>query len=371
MKPNFKISLSKALVVLPGLFFLITSCQKNIERGVSPQVSVAGKDPQALKDFVQVNLVGNNDEYGNPHIDARLQNAWGITFPTSGPAWVNAEVTGKSFLFNGDGTQPGLSPISIPGPGTSTIGHPTGIVFNSTTDFKLPNGNPARFIFVTDDGTISGWNGGSTAVRKVDDSPDAGYFGVAIANDGGNNFLYVANFAEKGIDVYDKNWAEVTKTFNDPNLPADYSPFNIQAIDNKLYVMYAKQGEDGDEIHHPGFGIVDIYNPNGTIIQRFISNGQLNSPWGIAKAPAGFWGPGSELGNVYLVGNFGDGHINAYDASGNFLGQLRASGEPIFIEGLWGIAFAPSTSTSIDHNRLYFAAGPDDEADGLFGYISK
>lgn len=371
MKPNFKSSLVGAIAILFSFSILLISCQKDIQQNVSSQASIAGKDPQALKDFRQVNLVANTDEYGAAHIDARLQNAWGITFPTSGPAWVNAEVTGKSFLFNGDGTQPGISPVSVPGAGTATVGHPTGIVFNSSSDFKLPNGNPARFIFATDDGTISGWNGGSTAIKKVDDSPNAGYFGIAIANDGGNNFLYVANFAEKEIDVYDKDWVEVSKPFSDPNLPADYSPFNIIGIDNKLFVMYAKQGPDGDEIHHPGFGIVDIYNPNGTLAQRFISNGQLNSPWGIAKAPAGFWGDASDMGTVYLVGNFGDGRINAFDSNGNFLGQLRASGQPIIIDGLWGISFAPSTSTVINHNRLYFAAGPDDETHGLFGYISK
>jgi uncharacterized protein (TIGR03118 family) len=287
---------------------------------------------------------------------------------------VNAEVTGKSYLFNGDGSPAGLPFVNIPGAGSSTVGHPTGIAFNSSSDFKLPNGNAARFIFAGDDGVISGWNGGTTAVKKIDDSPEgAAYFGVAIANDAGNNFLYVANFAEGSIDVYDKNWVEVhNKLFMDPNLPGSYSPFNIQTIDNKLYVMYAKVGPDGDEIHHPGFGIVDVFNPDGTLMKRFVTNGQLNSPWGIAKAPAGFWGSDSEMGgDVYLVGNFGDGHINAFNSNGDFLGQLRQSGEPIEIEGLWGIAFAPSTSTSIDHNRLYFAAGPDDEEHGLFGYISK
>jgi len=118
-------------------------------------------------------------------------------------------------------------------------------------------------------------------------------------------------------------------------------------------------------------GYVDIFNPDGSLVKRFISRGQLNAPWGIAKAPAGFWGDGSDIQNVILVGNFGDGHINAFDADGSFLGQLRGHGNPIVIEGLWGIAFAPSTSTAINHNRLYFAAGPDDEEHGLFGYISK
>ena len=135
--------------------------------------------------------------------------------------------------------------------------------------------------------------------------------------------------------------------------------------------MYAKVGPDGDEIHHEGFGIVDIYNPDGSFVKRFVSNGQLNAPWGIAWAPAGFWGNGSNVQNVILIGNFGDGRINAFNSDGAFLGQLRAHGNPIVIEGLWAIAFAPATSTAINHDFLYFAAGPDDETHGLFGYIKK
>jgi uncharacterized protein (TIGR03118 family) len=351
---------------------LVISCQKSIDRtSAGNDASVAGKEPQTLKNFEQVNLVGDNDEYSPAHIDANLVNGWGISFPTSGPAWVSAEGKGKTVIYSGVGVAAGFSPVSIPGAGTSTVGHPTGQVFNSTPDFKLLNGNKAAFIFASADGTISGWNGGATAVRMIDDSPDASYLGIAIASDGGANFLYVANFAEKKIDVYDKNWAEVSKSFTDPDLPSDYSPFNIQNVGGKLYVMYAKLGDDGDEVVAPGNGYVDIYNPNGSLEKRFISRGQLNAPWGVATAPAGFWGSGSDNQGVILVGNFGDGHINAYNSDGAFLGQLRASGNPIEIEGLWGIAFAPATSTAINHNWLYFAAGPDDEEHGLFGYIKK
>ena len=357
-----------------ALVTVIFSCQKSAEK-ISPNEEIATKaiPSKDLKDFVQVNLVGDNDEYDPAHIDPNLVNGWGISFPTSGPAWVSSEGMGVSTVYTGDGTT-ARPPVSIPGAGTSTVGHPTGQVFNPTTDFKLPNGNPARFIFAGADGVISGWNSGAgnNAVKKIDDSPDASYFGIAIASDGGNNFLFVANFAEKAIDVYDKSWAEVSKPFTDPDLPSDYSPFNIQNIDGKLYVMYAKLDEEEvEEVTGPGLGYVDIFNPDGSFVKRFISQGQLNAPWGIAKAPTGFWGEGSENTNVFLVGNFGDGHINAYDEDGNFLGQLRAHGNPIEIEGLWGIAFAPSTSTAINHNWLFFAAGPDDEEHGLFGYIKK
>lgn len=349
------------------------SCQKDVRQTPVGKEEIATKaiPPQQLKDFTQVNLVGDNDEHNPAHTDPNLVNGWGISFPASGPAWVSTEGTGKSLVLNGDGTPVAISPVRIPGAGAATVGHPTGQVFNSTTDFKLPNGNPARFIFAGADGVIAGWNGGSTAIKKVDDSPDASYLGIALANDHGNNFLYVANFAEKKIDVYDKNWAEVSKPFTDPDLPSDYSPFNIQNIGGRLFVMYSKLGDDGDEVVSPGNGYVDIYSPDGSLVRRFISRGQLNAPWGVAKAPAGFWGEGSSTSDVYLVGNFGDGHINAYADNGNFLGQLREHGNPIEIEGLWGIAFAPSTSTALNHNWLFFAAGPGDEVHGLFGYIKK
>lgn len=352
---------------------LVISCQKSIDRTpAGNQASIAGKEPKSLKDFEQVNLVGDNDEYSPAHIDANLVNGWGISFPTSGPAWVSAEGTGKALIFSGAGVAAAISPVSIPGAGTSTVGHPTGQVFNGGSGFRLPNGNSARFIFAGADGVISGWNGGSAAIKKVDDSPDASYLGLALASDGKNSFLYAANFAEGEIDVYDTSWHEVSKPFMDPNLPSGYSPFNIQNVGGKLYVMYAKVGPDGDEIHHEGFGLIDIYNPDGSFVKRFVSNnGQLNSPWGIAMAPAGFWGDGSNTQNVILVGNFGDGRINAFNTDGEFLGQLRSHGNPIVIEGLWGIAFAPATSTAINHNWLYFAAGPDDETHGLFGYIQK
>lgn len=361
-----------ALVLLTVTF----SCQKNVEKtttAANEEIATKAIAPKDLKDFVQVNLVGDNDEYNPARIDPNMVNGWGISFPASGPAWVSAEGTGKSLVLNGDGSAVAISPVTIPPAGPVPSGHPTGQVFNPTTDFKLPNGNPARFIFATAEGGVSGWNGGTTAIKKVDAFPNAAFLGIALANDAGNNFLYVANFAQGKINVYDKDWVEVTtKPFSDPNLPAGYSPFNIQAIDGKLYVMYAKVDPvEGEEETGDGLGYVDIFNPDGSLVKRFISNGQLNAPWGIAKAPAGFWGEGSENINVFLVGNFGDGHINAYTENGNFLGQLRQHGQPIVIEGLWGIAFAPSTSTALNRNWLFFAAGPDDEEHGLFGYIKK
>ena len=334
-------------------------------------IQACNKNDHPLKDFHQVNLVANKSGYGAPRIDNSLTNAWGIAFGPSGIAWVNSNGNGLSELYDKTGTsiRPG---VTIPSPESAT-GAPTGIVFNGTTDFKLPNGNPAIFIFVGEDGIISGWNGGPAALIVKNDFPDAIYKGVALANDGGANFLYTANFKERKIDVYDNNWNEVNKPFIDPNIPADYSPFNIQNIDSKLYVMYAKKiGEATDETAGPGNGFVDVYNPDGSLIRRFASRGALNAPWGIAKAPAGFFDEENKTGvNVILIGNFGDGRINVYSYNGMWLGALRSHGAPIKIEGLWGISFAPATATTVNPNWLFFAAGPNDEADGLFGYIEK
>jgi len=288
----------------------------------------------------------------------------------TGTFWISAEGSGTSAIYNKEGGQV-LAAVSIPSPTASTGGHPTGQVFNAGRGFRLLNGNrnPARFIFAGADGVISGWNGGTSAVRAIND-PGEAYLGITLARNGADSFLYVANFSENEIEVYDTAWHEVNMSFEDDNIPAGYAPFNIQNIGNKLYVMYAKVGSDGEEEVGPGNGYVDIYNPDGTLMKRLASRGQLNAPWGIAKAPASFWGDAGTA-NVILVGNFGDGHINAFDENGNFLGQLRASGNPIEIEGLWAISFPPTTATTIDPNRLYFAAGPDDEEEGLFGYIIK
>jgi uncharacterized protein (TIGR03118 family) len=349
------------------LCVIMIGCQKSVEKSSTSGSQIAGKNPQSLMNFEQVNLVGDNDEFSPARVDANLVNAWGISFPASGAAvWVSANVTGKTTIYTAAGVPVAFSPVSIPGAGNSAVGHPTGQVFNGGAGFRLPNGNSARFIFASDDGTISGWNGGATAIKKVDDSPAAGYFGLAIASDGANTFLYAANFNEGKISVYDTAWHKVNKPFIDPNLPADYSPFNIQNVGGKLYVMYAKVGADGSEIHHEGFGVVDIYNPDGSFVKRFVTFGQLNSPWGVAKAPAGFWGDPNATGDMILIGNFGDGRINAFNSDGDFLGQLRAHGNPIIIDGIWGIAFAPNNP-----NWMYFAAGPNDETHGLFGYIQK
>jgi len=365
------------LIGLTAVSFL-WGCKKDMDKtpvattekaNLANVANLAMNTPKILKDFVQVNLVGDNNDFSPAHIDTGLINAWGVTFPTSGAAWVTSFGTSVSEIYNADGST-ARPPVTIPSHAATTGGHPTGILFNTTTDFKLPNGNPARFIFAEAEGLVSGWNGGNAAIKMADDSSGEVYLGIALASNGGNNFLYTANFSQGKIDVYDKNWTKVGMSFTDPDLPQGYVPLNIQNIGGKLYVMYGQPGTGADVIS-PRNGFIDIYNTDGTFLKRFISQGQLNAPWGIAKAPLGFWGDGTDNEDIFLVGNFGDGHINAFNSEGVFQGQLRAHGNPIKIERLWGIAFAPVTSTVIDHNLLFFAAGPGGEQHGLFGYIKK
>jgi len=376
MKKSF-IKLTKTGCVIAFLLLAVEGCQKN-----------PFPKPNELKaNYKQVNLVGDDDQYSPLRIVPDLKNAWGMAFAPSGPVWVNAEVTGLSFIFNAQGGDV-RPPVAIPSPGSDEGGgHPTGIVFNGSSGFTLPNGHPARFIFVGDDGVVSAWNGGDVAVKLGDHK--AVYTGLAIAADGPDSFIYAANFLSGQIDVYDTSWGEISgKPFTDPNLPAGYAPFNIQNVGGNLFVMYAKVGDTpGEEEHGPGLGIVDIYNPNGDLIRRFVSGGKLNAPWGVAMAPEAFWkdqdwnGNGEDNGkiigekhhpkSVILIGNLGDGHINAYNQDGDFMGSLRSNGKTIEIEGLWAISFAPASATTIDPNWLFFSAGPGDEEHGLFGYIKR
>jgi uncharacterized protein (TIGR03118 family) len=314
--------------------------------------------------FTQVNLVGNSATYAGVRVDPNMLNGWGIAFGPTGAAWVSAEGSGTSAVYDKDGNQV-LAAVTIPSATASTGCHPTGQVYNATTDFVLPNSSPAKFIFAGDDGVISAWNTGTAAVKVIDRSSTSAYTGIAIATDGSNNYLYAANFKLARIDVFDKNFADVNKPLMDPALPAGYSPFNIQNIGGQLYVMYALlDAAGGEEVKGAGLGYVDIYNPDGSLVKRFVSQGQLNAPWGVAMAPAGFF---NHIDNTaILIGNFGDGKINAYSMNGNYLGKLQSHGADITIDGLWGISFRNS-----DNDRLFFAAGPNDEQDGLFGYIKE
>lgn len=369
-----KYFLLKTWLLFFSFLVLLAGCKKHFEQ-------------QALKEFRQVNLVGNNNEYGAPHIDPVLLNAWGLAFSPGGIAWVSSQAGHVSTIYDNLGNTL-RAPVNIPSPGGPTGGNPTGVVFNtSSSGFLLSNKQRAAFIFVGVDGILSGWNNaaGSNALLIENDAATSAYTGLAMAKSGNEDFLYAANFRTGEIDVWNSFFDRVPKSFIDPALPSGYAPFNIQNIEGRLFVAYAKVGPDGRSEAGVGNGIVDIFNPDGSFVKRFASRALLNAPWGLAKAPASFFADTDdgglenllENGNhnqhqpAILVGNFGDGRINAYSLEGKFLGQLKTENKVIVIDELWALSFPPATATSIDPNRLYFTAGPDEEKDGLFGYIIK
>jgi uncharacterized protein (TIGR03118 family) len=309
--------------------------------------------------------------------DTNLVNPWGIATGATSPFWVADNHKGVSTLYDGNGVPSSLV-VTIPPPsGGTPPAAPTGVVSNSSTNFQVSPGLASRFIFATEDGTIVGWNSGANGVVKVDNSPSgAVYKGLGIGATGGSNYLYAANFFAGTIDVFDQNYGAATLagSFLDPTLPAGFAPFNVQNIGGQLYVTYAKQdAAKHDDVPGAGNGFVNIFDTSGNLVRRLISNGALNSPWGLALAPTNF-GPFS---GALLVGNFGNGKINAFDPpTGNLLGTLQdPGGNPITIQGLWGLIFGNGGSGG-DTRTLYFAAGIAGSATnsiedhGLFGSIS-
>ncbi len=326
----------------------------------------------SLGNLNQINLVANNSSYNAGRVDPLLRNAWGIAFSASGTPWLTATGAGVSTIYDREGIQV-LAPVNVPSPAGATGGAPTGIVANSNTaDFILSNSQSARFIFAGLDGVIAGWSSGagSNAVLIKNNVGQAVYTGLALASDGGQQFLYAANALKGTIDVFDRSFNQInTKPFSDPQLPAGYTPFNIHLAGDKLFVTYTKVAADGRALKQTGNGVVNVFSTGGQLLVRFAAAGKLNAPWGIALAPAAFFS-GKDAQAAVLVGNFGDGKINVYNSSGTFIDQLNVNNKPVAIDGLWEISFPPATST-IDPNRLYFAAGPNDEKDGLFGYLLK
>ncbi len=295
--------------------------------------------------------------------DPGLINPWGIAASATSPMWLGINGSGTSELYNGAGAKQALV-VTIPPSGSGT---PTGVVFNSVA--AAFNGD--NFLFVSEDGTMSGWRGalGTTAETLVAGSAANVYKGVTLGTTGGSEFAYAANFRTGNIDVTrGSGSATLTGNFTDPNLPAGYAPFDIQNLGGVLYVTYAVQdAAKHDDVAGPGNGIVDTFDLNGNFLGRLVTGGNLNSPWGLALAPIGFGDVGGDL----LVGNFGDGKINAYNpTTGAFVETLRdGNGQPIMIDGLWALNFGNGNATAPVTN-LYFTAGPNGEADGLFGDLA-
>ncbi|HEV1285381.1 MAG TPA: TIGR03118 family protein [Bryobacteraceae bacterium] len=312
--------------------------------------------------YIQHNLV--SDVPGLADVtDPNLVDPWGMSFSTTSPFWVTNHGKGNTTIYTNSNTTTGVAisstVVTIPGAAGGTSPSPaTGQVQNSTSGFLLANGTKASFIFCTEDGTVSAWNGGGAATVMIDNSA-AGivYKGMAIATNNGAPMLYMANFSYGVIDVLDTNFKLTTVPggFGDPNMLPGFAPFNIWNVNNQLYVMYAKQ-DPTKKLDQPGVGngVVNIFDLNGNLLQRLTSGGPLNSPWGVAVVGGG-WGA---LSNSVLVGNFGDGKINAFDPkTGNLIGTMQdPSGKAISIQGLWAIEFGNGGSGG-DARYLYFTAG--------------
>jgi uncharacterized protein (TIGR03118 family) len=317
--------------------------------------------------YAVVPLVSNQASLA-PTIDLDLKNAWGLTSGPTTPWWVSDNGTNESTLYNAAGVKQGLV-VSVPG-------GPTGTVFNPTPGFVLPTGGKALFLFDGEDGIVRGWNRaqGTTAIVAGDgDQSAAGaiYKGLAIATTPSGPELFAADFHNNKIDVFDGNFHLLSHPgFVDPSLHDHFAPFNVQVLGNRLFVAYARQDDEAeDEEAGQGRGFVDVYDLSGNLLGGIDGHGQLNAPWGLALAPASF---GTFAGDL-LVGNFGDGRINAYrEASPNTFvhdGQLRGDdNKPLEIDGLWALQFAQGGNNGTA-DQLFFTAGPNDEADGLFGRI--
>jgi uncharacterized protein (TIGR03118 family) len=330
--------------------------------------------------FTQTNLVSDGFVPA-PTIDPNLINPWGIAHSTTSPFWVSDNGMGVTTIYTGAGTLvkvAGHDAITIATPpGQTSPASPTGDVFNTAgTGFNISSGGvtgSSVFIFATEDGTISGWNpnvNSGSSILAVDNSQGgtgAVYKGLAIGQTGDGTFLYAANFRNGTVDVFDQNFNQVN-SFTDRHVPQGYAPFNVQVLDGHLFVTFALQDDTKhDDVAGAGHGFVDEFDLKGHLLDRVASRGPLDSPWGLAIAPSGF----GEFANDLLVGNFGDGTINAFDLKNDhFEGKLLdAKGAPITIGDLWALVPGNGSANS-DPNKLYFTAGVQNEAHGLFGSLT-
>jgi uncharacterized protein (TIGR03118 family) len=338
--------------------------------------------------YTATSLVANAAGTSALTADPNLVNPWGIAFAPNAPVWVANNGKSTSTLYDGSGNpQPAASPLVVTF--AANAGHPfapTGIVANTTTDFVVSSGGKsgaASFIYVGEAGTIAGWSSAvspTAALTVYTDTGGAQYTGATLAANGGQNYLYAADFHNNKIDVFNATFVKQPPStssfaFTDPTLPAGYAPFGIQAIPNgsggatQIYVTYAQQKAPDNSFANTGvgLGLVDVFDANGTFMTRLIATGgALNAPWGIALAPSDF-GP---LSNDLLVGNLGDGKINAFAAAtGKLIGPISDShSNPIAVPGLWGISFGNDSATQ-PHNTLFFAAGTNDGSSGEYGRI--
>ncbi len=373
------------------------SAWTNMVRGFVAAAMIAGSVSPAIGEgYVQTNLVSNSPDFHPQILDPLVVNAWGIALRPAGAGghfWINNADSGTVTEYVGDvhGTplfQDNLKVVTIappPGSPPGTLANPTGQVFSGhASDFTVSGEGitgPSRFLFVTENGTLSGWtersvNGGferqTMSVIAVDNSAQGAiYKGLAVTDGSSNNRLFAANFSQNRIDAWDNRFQSITPpglfSVPDGTIPKNYAPFNIQNLNGTLYVAYAQlSGIPGEELSGPGLGYLASFDLNGKLLHVWEGKGLLNAPWGLAIAPSDF----GEFSDALLVANFGDGTIVGYDRTTRTqLGYLLdPSGNPIKIDGLWGLTFGNGVSLG-EANHLYFTAGPNEESDGLFGKL--
>jgi uncharacterized protein (TIGR03118 family) len=328
--------------------------------------------------FVQHNLVSDGSVPAD-NTDPNLVNPWGVAASPTGPFWISDNGTGVTTIYNGSGTPvpaAGHLVITIAAPpGQTTPSTPTGQVFNTAgSGFNVSEAGhsaSSAFLFATEDGTISGWSptvdAGSSIIAVDNSAEGAVYKGITMLQTSSGPLLFAANFNSGQVEAYDSSF-NLVNSFTDPFLPDGYAPFNVQTLNNNLYVTFAQQDADKhDDVAGKGHGFVDEFDAQGHLINRIGSGGPLDSPWGLAIAPASF----GKIAGDLLVGNFGNGTISIYDPNHDkFLGNLLgADGKPLVIGDLW--ALTPGNGGSAgDPNTLYFTAGVKDEAHGVFGSLT-
>jgi len=384
MRDRSKFIATIVTVIIVTVIAIVCGGQRALVTASSKMTSVpAMYVPGPSQFYAQHNFISDGFVPAD-HTNSNVVNAWGLVAGPTTPWWIADNGTGKTTLFN-VATSTIVATFTVPGAGGAQ-GNPTGLVFNGGTGFVVNNGvgSPAaaRFIFSSEDGTLSAFKGAPivTVVPNAQ-APAHGaiYKGLAIDSATAGHFLYATDFHNNKVDIFDSSFHAVTipGAFTDPNLPAGFAPFGIQNINGTIYVTYALQDEDQkDDVAGPGNGYVDAYDTSGNLIRRVASAGELNSPWGLALAPADF---GRFSGDL-LVGNFGNGRIHAFDptqltVTGEFeaIGLLHsASGKPIQIDRLWALQFGHGTSASSANGlttTLFFTAGPSEEEHGLFGSL--
>jgi uncharacterized protein (TIGR03118 family) len=321
--------------------------------------------------YQQINLVSDISAVAQVQ-DTNLVNAWGIAFGGTGPFWIGDNGAGKATLYGVTNDASGAPHVvsnalvvTIPNSGTVT-----GLLKNNTTGF-----NGDAFVFASEDGTISGWRGAlGTKAEVLTTRSTAVYKGLTIATNSSGPLLLVANFSEGTIDEYNSS-LQLVGQFVDRYAPAGFAPFDVQNLAGNVFVTFAKQdAAKHDDEPGRGHGLIDIFNPQTGTFRRFATGRaaggnirEMDSPWGMTVAPASFGSHADQL----LVGNFGSGTIMTFDAYGNFRGLLKGTEEcPVTIDGLWSLTFG-ATGTAGVATDLYFTAGPNGEAHGLFGTIQK